>query len=237
MLHPLLFIIYINDLNTVSTLFKFIIYADDTSLSGFLSSFGTNTKVSQNINYELQQINDWLKINKLSLNIGKTKFMIFHKSNKKIPDIKLYIEDIEIQRVENFNFLGVILNEKLSWKSHTDKVANCISKTVGILNALKHFLPETPKVTIYNSLILSHLNYGILIWGYENDRLTKLQKKAIRIITLSKYNAHTEPLFKRLKLLKLIDLLHLNELKFYYKYILISCCLSILIKLIQTFTL
>ena len=218
-LGPLLFIIYINDLNTVSELFKFIIYADDTSLNGFLSSFGTNTNISKNINYELQQINDWLKINKLSLNVGKTKFMIFHKANKRIPNIKLYIDDTEIERVQNFNFLGVILNENLSWKPHTDKVANCISKTIGILNALKHFLPETPKLILYNSLILSHFNYGILTWGYEFDRLTKLQKKSIRIITLSKYNAHTEPLFKRLKLLKLSDLLRLNELKFYYRYV------------------
>ena len=58
-----------------------------------------------------------------------------------------------------------------------------------------------------------------LAWGYENERLTKLQKKSVRIITLSKYNAHTEPLFKKLKLLKLTDLLKLNELKFYYKFV------------------
>ncbi len=218
-LGPLLFIIYINDLNTVSTLFKFIIYADDTSLSGFLTSFGTNLNINQNINQELQLISEWLKINKLSLNVGKTKFMIFYKGNKRIPNIKLNIDGTEIERVQNFNFLGVILNEKLSWKPHTDKVANCISKTVGILNALKHFIPESPKVILYNSLILSHFNYGILAWGYEFDRLTKLQKKSVRIITLSKYNAHTEPLFKRLKLLKLSDLLRLNELKFYYKYV------------------
>ena len=217
-LGPLLFIIYINDLNTVSALFKFIIYADDTSLSGFLSSFGSNMRISNNINHELKQINDWLKINKLSLNVGKTKFMVFHKANKKLPDIKLYLDGIELERVQNFNFLGVILNENLSWKPHTDKIANCISKTIGILNALKHFIPEGPKVILYNSLILSHLNYGILAWGYDHVRLTKLQKKSVRIITLSKYNAHTEPLFKRLKLLKLEDLLKLNELKFFYKY-------------------
>ncbi len=217
-LGPLLFIIYINDLNTVSALFKFIIYADDTSLSGFLSSFGSNIRLSNNINHELQQISDWLKINKLSLNIGKTKFMVFHKANKKLPEIKLFLDGIELERVQNFNFLGVIINENLSWKPHTDKIANCISKTIGILNALKHFIPEGPKLILYNSLVLSHLTYGILAWGYENGRLAKLQKKSIRIITLSSYNAHTEPLFKKLKLLKLEDLLKLNELKFFYKY-------------------
>ena len=67
-------------------------------------------------------------------------------------------------------------------------------------------------------MVLSHLNYGILVWGFDLDRLFKLQKKAIRIITGSKYNAHTEPLFKSLKTLKLTDIFRLNILKFYFKY-------------------
>ena len=71
---------------------------------------------------------------------------------------------------------------------------------------------------LYNSLILSHLNYGILAWGYKSERIAKLQKKAIRIISLSKYNAHTEPLFKSLNLLKISDILKMQELKYYYKY-------------------
>ena len=67
-------------------------------------------------------------------------------------------------------------------------------------------------------MIASHINYCILVWGYEHSRIYKLQKKALRIISLSKYNAHTEPIFKKLKLLKTDDILKLNELKFYYKF-------------------
>ena len=70
----------------------------------------------------------------------------------------------------------------------------------------------------YNSLILPHLNYGIMTWGYKCDRINKLQKKAIRIVSLSKYNAHTEPIFKRLQLLKVADILKIQELKFYYRF-------------------
>ncbi len=66
-------------------------------------------------------------------------------------------------------------------------------------------------------MIVSHLNYCILAWGYEHSRLNKIQKRVIRIINNSKYNAHTEPLFKKLKLLKIEDILKLNEIKFYYK--------------------
>ncbi len=72
---------------------------------------------------------------------------------------------------------------------------------------------------IYNSLILSDLNFCILAWGYKCDRIVKLQKKISRIISLSKYNAHIEPIFKRLKLLKVSDNLIMRELKFYYKFI------------------
>ncbi len=65
----------------------------------------------------------------------------------------------------------------------------------------------------YNSLILPHLNYWVLIWGYKCERLTKLQKRIIRIISLGKYNSHTEPIFKSLKLLKLNDILKFENSK------------------------
>ena len=88
-----------------------------------------------------------------------------------------------------------------------------------VLNKLKYFLPLTVKLILYNSLILLHLHYGILMtWGYKCDRINKLQKKAIRIVSLSKYNAHTEPIFKRLQLLKVADILKIQELKFYYRF-------------------
>ena len=70
---------------------------------------------------------------------------------------------------------------------------------------------------MYNSIILPHINYGILAWGYQTQRIFILQKKAIRIITLSKYNAHTAPIYKELKLLKVSDIYKLQKLKFYHK--------------------
>ena len=90
---------------------------------------------------------------------------------------------------------------------------------IGILNRLKYVLPLEIKKLLYNSLILSHINYCIMAWGYKGNRLIKIQKRAVRIITLSGYNSHTEPLFKQLNLLKIEDQLKLQELKFYFKYI------------------
>ena len=71
---------------------------------------------------------------------------------------------------------------------------------------------------MYNSLVLPHLQFGILAWGFNMGRLEKLQKRAVRIITCQKYNAHTDPLFKKLSLLKLNDLFRVNVLKLYYKF-------------------
>ena len=85
------------------------------------------------------------------------------------------------------------------------------------MNRLKFVVPQNILVTLNNSLILSHLNYCKLAWGYEHKRITKLQKKAIRIIHMARYSSHTDPLFKKIRSLKFKDLFELNILKFYYK--------------------
>ena len=98
--------------------------------------------------------------------------------------------------MEEFNFLGLTIDTNLNWKKiHTEKISNKCSKTIGIPNRLKHVLPLEILIILYNTLILPHINYCIMIWRYQGNRLMKIQKKAVQIITLSKYNSHTEPLF------------------------------------------
>ena len=122
------------------------------------------------------------------------------------------------KRLDFPNFLGLTLDAHLNWKQHTDKTANKCSRTIGIINRLKHVLPTHIKIILYQTLIQSHLNYCVLIWSYNCARLIKLQKKAIRLVSLSKYNAHCDPLFTKFKILKLTDTLRLQELQFYYKH-------------------
>ena len=74
-------------------------------------------------------------------------------------------------------------------------------------------------IQLYKTLILPHINYGILIWGYEHDKNTQVQKRAIRFITLSRYLAHSEHIIKSLNLIKITDMFKLCQNKFYYKYI------------------
>ncbi len=187
-----------------SNLFKFIIYANDTTLSTTIEVIINNINnvdVESKIYFELACIKDWLKCNKLSLNITKSKYMIFHTPQKRIGPLQLNIENTPIDRVSDFKFLGLTINEQLNRKSHKDKLANKMSKTMGVIN--KHYVPLNARMIIYNSLILSHLNYCILVWGYRCEGITKLQKRIVRILSISKHNSHTEPIFQILKLLKI----------------------------------
>ena len=131
--------------------------------------------------------------------------MIHHFSQRDVSQLKitLYLEGKQIQGTCEFNFLGTTIQET----PHTDRIANKISRRLGVINKLNHFLPTYTLRTMYNSLILPHLNFSILSWGLHSGRLPKLQKRAVRIITLNKYNAHTEPILKYLGLLKVNDIL------------------------------
>ena len=224
-LGPLLFLIYINDLHTASN-FISIMYADDTNLLSTICNFtgdtSSHSSFSDNVNKELTKVSDWLAVNKLSLNVDKTKFMIFHTkqkqlSHEQIPNIK--INNQQVERVKNFKFLGVLIDHNLTWNNHVTLISNKLSRTCGILAKLKNLLPKCILQIIYNALFLSHLNYGITAWGFHScSRLIKLQKKAVRLISKSKYNAHTSPIFKSLGLLKVTDIFKLSCMKLYFKY-------------------
>ena len=106
----------------------------------------------------------------------------------------------------------------MSWKSHIDIIAKTITKFSGVLNRLKRYLPGNILRTLYCSMVQSRLTYCILAWGFNYQRLVKIQKRFMRIIANSKYNAHTEPLFKSLELLNIQRLFDLNCLKFVYRF-------------------
>ena len=121
------FSIYINDLINSSNKFNFLMYADDTTLYFNLEDFPAQNR-SMLINNELQRVNAWLKLNKLTLNV-----MIFHKCCK-IEHTKWSMNNRRIDIVSQFVFLGVILDEHLSWKEHVNMVTNKLSKISGVIN-------------------------------------------------------------------------------------------------------
>ena len=138
----------------------------------------------------------------------KKKKKKFHLPRKQVTTPKLEIDGTSIECVNSFNRQG-----------QKNSIANKVSKYIGILNKLKKYVSPKTLLLVYNSFILSSLDYRILVWGYNTDRLFKLQKRAVRVISKSKFNAHTNLLFQNLEILKIGDPHKLHVLKFYYKLI------------------
>ena len=142
-LGPLLFLIYINDLPLMSNIFSMLMYADDTTLYCNIDQY-VNEDV---INVELAKLSEWLGANKLALNISKTKFMVFHTSNRAVQYPNLKINNTDIEQVFEFNFLGVMFNSQMNWNTHINYIASKISRTVGILYRLKDIYPQSVLLT------------------------------------------------------------------------------------------
>ena len=207
-LGPLLFILYVNDITQSSSQGNLILFADDTNIIYNDLSYADLYSKAQ---IDLSSVCDWFASNKLSVNESKTKFMVFHSVNKQVSNeiskMKLLVNKQDIERVASIKFLGVKISDTLTWEAHINEVASKVSKVVAVLTRLKHELPPSVLYTIYNSLILSRINYAITAWGNASakklKRLVILQKKAIRIVTNSTYNSHAGPIFYRCNTLPL----------------------------------
>jgi hypothetical protein len=226
-LGPLLFIIYINDITNVSNLAIPIMFADDTNL--FLSDHNL-TNLVKTANDELAKISFWFKLNKLSLNIKKTNFILFRSSNNPLQtELDINIDDNKIKQVHSTKFLGVIINQTLSWKEHIQLIKQKVNKNCGIIRKIRHSVPQSILITLYFTLIHPYLSYCNIVWAIDKttflDKLFVSQKKAIRIITNSKYNTHTEPLFSKLAILTITQL---NDFQIgCFVYCCINCALPI----------
>ena len=219
---PLLFNIVINDLNAATKKFDLIMYADDTTLISTLETFGnTNrpTEIENNISDEISKITTWLHSNKLKLNASKSKFMIFFKHPRIIPKLNIWANGNQIDEVQEFNFLGITIDQNITWTPHIRKISIKISRVIGVLRKLKHIFPQHILRLIYNSLIHPHLIYGLNLWGFKHKRITILQKKAIRILAFRPYISHSTSAFKELKIPMLKDLYTIQLYKIYYKNI------------------
>ena len=218
LLGPLLFIVYINDFSRSSDVLSFILFADDSNV--FFSHNNPNTLV-HTVNSELKQVTQWIRANKLSLNLQKTKYMLFSNTLEALP-IDIIFDDTPLEKVSHIKFLGIIVDSKLSWKLHIDNICKTISRNIGIINRLKFHIPVSSMLMLYSSLILPYLNYGILAWGntYQCflDRLLLLQKRSLRTICNSAFRSHTDSLFFNNKILKINDLFQFQLGQFMYNY-------------------
>ena len=193
-------------------------YADDTTLVSTIEAFGDRRypeNIQRNIKSELAKIYDWLSC--LKLNVNKSKFMVFHKHPKVIPDLRIQMNNVEIDRVSEFNFLGVIVDEHITCKPHIEKIRVKILRIIRIMRKLQCTLTSSILLKIYNSLILPHFNYGLCSWGFHSDDLFALQKKAVRVVANRPYITHTDPIFNKYTLIKIHGLYKLQLYNLFYR--------------------
>ena len=219
-LGPVLFLLYINDFNQSSDLFDFHLFADDANLFYRHKSLSI---LESDINNELVNINTWLCANKLSLNIKKSNFVLFHPPQRKITlQVKLYISGTSLQKENCIKYLGIMIDSNLSWKTQISCISKKIKRSIGILSKLRYYVDLSILIKLYYALIYPFLIYGIITWGNTYPTtiqpLSVLQKKAVRIMTFSKFDEHSSPLFKKLNIIKLSDLIKYHISIFMFKF-------------------
>ena len=161
-LGPLLFLLYVNDLHKCSNLLDFHLFADDTNI--FLQDQHLKS-LELKINEELDKVNQWLQSNRLSLNIDKTNFVIFHPPQRKLQPVSLKISGRPVEQMTYVKYLGLIIDCNLIWKKHAHEVSQKISRGVGILSMLRHFVINDILTQLYYSLVYPFLTYGLIVWG------------------------------------------------------------------------
>ena len=201
-LGPKLFLLYINDIVNVSDLFKFVLFADDTNI---LYAGDNLEDLLEGVSTELLKLKKWFNLNKLSLNVNKTKLILFGE-NTEDTQINIQLDGANIERVQEIKFLGTIIDEKISWKPHVKYIHSKLSKSTAVMNKAKYFLDHISLKILYHALISPYLNNGAEVWGntYKTtiDPLVKIQKRAIRIIHKVGFLEHTHELFLQSKILK-----------------------------------
>ena len=197
------FLLYINDIQESSDKLNFYLFADDTNI---LFADKNLKSLELYINQELNKVYDWLTANKLTLNIKKSNFIIFCPAQRKLsyqPKIVIFDnkqnKKAALEHKDYVKYLRILIDKNLSWKHHIDNIFIKVSRTIGLVTKLRHFLPMHTLLNIYQALIALYLTYGLTVWGQACksylDKLLKLQKRALCFIYFSDHNEHAIPLF------------------------------------------
>ena len=163
-LGPLLFILYINDLHFSMNKSTASHFADDTCITFSAKKIKT---LETDLNYDLKIVSDWLKANRLSLNVEKSKLIIF-KSKRKLIDSQLFsikLNGVKLLPTDNVKYLGLHLDQNLSFDHHVNQLSKKLSRTNGILSKLRHYTSKDTLISVYYSLFYSHILYGCPVWS------------------------------------------------------------------------
>ena len=191
---------------------KFILFTDDTNILYLINNY---LSINTDLNDKLINVSYWFNCNRLSLNAEKSNLIHFHSKKSQrhsniSEQLKISMNDKIIKRVRTVKFLGIFINENMSWTDHIMYIKNKVSKGVGIVGKLRTVLPQNILRLLYNTFILPFLTYCNAVWAntYKSKlhSLFLLQKKAVRICSLNSYYAHSRPLFISLNILDIYQL-------------------------------
>ena len=188
-LGSLFFIFYINDLPNDLRVAELLLFADDTSI---YYCHKDPISLINVLNDELRNVACWMKANKLSVNISKTNYVIFKSRNKKFHiNTPLIFDGNPITQRKAVKFLGIEIDENLTWKTHISNVCKKISKSVGIIFRSRFYLSKKSKISLYYTLVYPYLTYCNTVWSstYKTNlsRIFLLQKRIVRILTILKF--------------------------------------------------
>jgi len=217
-LGPLLFLVYINDLHTCIQHSTTRHFADDTNLLFSTDkSKPRNKNIVRNLNKDLNYLNHWLLANKISLNATKTELIFFRNKHTKIPQTNIKLNGVKLYNTNETKYVGIIFDEHLTFNSHMKTMNAKLKRANNLIAISRHYVPTNLLIQIYYGQFYSHLTYGCQLWGFNENQILPtiiLQKKAIRLLSFSHFQAHTNPLFKSLNKLKLTDIIKMQNMIF-----------------------
>ena len=182
-LGPLLFLIYINDMHMAVEFSTIHHFADDTNI---LYSCKSLKGLRKRVNADLAYLHDWLCANRLSLNAGKSEFIVFRPAHHNTR-LTLKLHQSKLFESQNIRYLGLILDNKLDWKAHITELSKKLSRAVGLLYKMKNLCSKSVLRSLYYSLFNSHLSYGLAVWGNASlshiNKIRTLQKRALVAIS------------------------------------------------------
>jgi len=155
---------------------KFVLFADDTNIF-FCSQSLAELEII--INKELDHLAMWFKANKLSLNIDKTSYILFRNRGQKMKNnLNINIDGVNINQVNSAKFLGLYIDEQLTWTTHITHISSKISKNIGIIRKLSYIVSQHVLTTLYHTLIKPYLTYCNIVWA--SNYLSQLKPLEVR---------------------------------------------------------
>ena len=219
-LEPLLFLININDIFLAAPKVSFHLFADDTCI---FHSNKNYRKLEDEINTSLDNITNWLKANKLMINVKKSNLIVFKVGNSQSAGetINIYIENQILEPKDTAKYLGVYIDKRLSWDRHIEHINSKLNRGIGILRKLRSYLQQDSLRTIYNSFSKLYIEYGTPVWGGAPnkylDKTDKCIKRSMRTMLFKNRFDNVKPFYKHLNIIPLTKNIKLLQRKFMWK--------------------